>query len=56
MVKHRDKKNRSCNDKVRYEDETAALAIAIGMFQSKMRAYPCRHCQGWHLSSKVDRV
>ena len=48
---------RSCSDKNRYPDEAAALRFAVGRPGRKssdaiQRAYPCRICKGWHLSSK----
>ena len=48
---------RSCAEKRRYPDEAEALRFAVSRPGRKsgdvaMRAYPCRICSGWHLSSK----
>lgn len=48
---------RSCAEKRRYPDEAEALRFAVSRPGRKsgdapQRAYPCRICSGWHLSSK----
>jgi hypothetical protein len=49
---------RSCKGKRRYESEGDALGMATIRTRHRgapaLRCYPCRHCKGWHLTSKVD--
>jgi hypothetical protein len=42
---------KSCSDKVRYLNQEEALKAARGEIN---RAYPCRFCKGWHLTSKPE--
>lgn len=52
----------SCKQKVRYRDRIAALmALATLRHQDKAghietRAYRCRYCRGWHLTSQEPRT
>jgi len=43
-----------CTGKRRYRDEAAAGAAAI-VRSAYARSYPCRHCAGWHLTSKEEK-
>ena len=57
MVRSKVAPPRACADKRRYPDEGEALRFAVGRPGRKstdaiQRAYPCRICLGWHLSSK----
>lgn len=48
---------RACAQKVKYASEDHALQSVVGLKKSRaFRAYPCRHCGGWHLTSKKDRI
>jgi len=45
-----------CLKKRRYDDESEALtnaAYRVGKDVSKLRAYKCPVCKGWHLTSRV---
>jgi hypothetical protein len=47
----------TCKDKPRYQDEvTVRAAGAVSLEERKNReqlwCYRCRHCRGWHLTSK----
>jgi len=49
---------RSCVDKRRYADQGEAMRFAVSRPGRKpgdaiWRAYPCRVCSGWHLTSKA---
>ena len=47
--------HRQCGKKARYHSEGEALDKAMRymlMGAPKLRAYPCRLCGGWHLTSK----
>jgi len=49
---------RSCQRKNRYWSEVDALIVANKRIadgeKKKLRAYKCKLCGGWHLSSKAD--
>lgn len=40
---------RSCSEKRKYDHEGQANREA---FKQHMRAYKCKYCSGWHLTSK----
>lgn len=49
-----------CENKLRYEDKKAALSqrnrILNGHRRHRpedLRAYPCPHCKGWHLTKRL---
>lgn len=61
----RDHRDRTCRGKLRYADQHAALqALASCMLANwrgepkrrELRAYECRHCGGWHLTSQEKRA
>lgn len=44
-----------CRSKRRYDTEVAANRAAAVAYQARehwLRAYPCNHCRGWHLTHK----
>lgn len=52
----------ACKGKVRYANERAAAAALRRVRESQLethaatrvqRAYPCRSCRGWHLTSRA---
>lgn len=45
----------TCEEKNQYPSEISALLTAVqrtGNGAPPLRAYPCIHCNGWHLTSK----
>ncbi len=50
-----DKGHRMCGSKARYPNEGAAMDRAaryMALGAPRLRAYHCRMCDGWHLTSK----
>lgn len=45
----------SCYAKARFGDEHTANLAAARYIDKYLRAYPCRHCSGWHLTSKKEK-
>ncbi|MGQ0700402.1 MAG: hypothetical protein ACT4PZ_19455 [Panacagrimonas sp.] len=47
-----------CGSKVRHDSEAEAWARAsriVGRDVSRLRAYQCAQCKGWHLTKQVAR-
>lgn len=45
-----------CADKLRFNSKKEALAsatVALHQHGTKLKAYKCRHCGLWHLSSVI---
>ncbi len=58
MIK-RDKKKKGCSGKVKYKSEAEAgevIRLRKELIDVDLRAYPCRHCRCWHLTSKQDNI
>lgn len=54
-----DFREKSCEGKRRYADKRAAVSEINFIFKrrhrhrpERLRAYPCKHCGGWHLTKR----
>lgn len=64
MASKRRLRRNSCQGKVRYPDQTAAVRVLIGINRDfnrsglprfgRLRSYPCKFCGGWHLGHRSD--
>jgi len=48
-------RRKQCGNKIKYADQTAAVAAIIGLEKKKsaflLRSYKCKFCKKWHIGN-----